>query len=363
MTERIYNFSAGPAVLPLPVLEEAQRNLLALPGVGMSVMEISHRSAPFEEIIHNAEADLRQLLNIPANYKVLFLQGGASLQFSMVPMNLLPKDGSADYILTGSWGQGAIKEAKKIGTVREAGSTAEGNFTRVTRQDELSLDPNAAYVHFTSNETIFGVEFQAEPEVGDVPLVCDMSSDFISKPIDVSKYGLIYAGAQKNVGPAGVVIVIVREDLLERVPKGLPALLDYRNLAEKESMYNTPPCFPIYISGLVFKWLLNEVGGLEKIYARTQEKAKILYDAIDASDGYFRGHSEPDCRSLMNVTFRLPSEELEKKFAKEATAAGLDGLKGHRSVGGMRASIYNAFPREGVVSLVEFMKDFAEKNG
>lgn len=363
MTERIYNFSAGPAVLPLPVLEEAQRNLLALPGVGMSVMEISHRSAPFEEIIHNAEADLRQLLNIPANYKVLFLQGGASLQFSMVPMNLLPKDGSADYILTGSWGQGAIKEAKKIGTVREAGSTAEGNFTRVTRQDELSLDPNAAYVHFTSNETIFGVEFQAEPEVGDVPLVCDMSSDFISKPIDVSKYGLIYAGAQKNVGPAGVVIVIVREDLLERVPKGLPALLDYRNLAEKESMYNTPPCFPIYISGLVFKWLLNEVGGLEKIYARNQEKAKILYDAIDASDGYFRGHSEPDCRSLMNVTFRLPSEELEKKFAKEATAAGLDGLKGHRSVGGMRASIYNAFPREGVVSLVEFMKDFAEKNG
>ncbi|MBS1809168.1 MAG: 3-phosphoserine/phosphohydroxythreonine transaminase [Acidobacteria bacterium] len=363
MTERIYNFSAGPAVLPLPVLEEAQRNLLALPGVGMSVMEISHRSAPFEEIIHNAEADLRQLLNIPANYKVLFLQGGASLQFSMVPMNLLPKDGSADYILTGSWGQGAIKEAKKIGTVREAGSTAEGNFTRVTRQDELSLDPNAAYVHFTSNETIFGVEFQAEPEVGDVPLVCDMSSDFISKPIDVSKYGLIYAGAQKNVGPAGVVIVIVREDLLERVPKGLPALLDYRNLAEKESMYNTPPCFPIYISGLVFKWLLSEVGGLEKIYARNQEKAKILYDAIDASDGYFRGHSEPDCRSLMNVTFRLPSEELEKKFAKEATAAGLDGLKGHRSVGGMRASIYNAFPREGVVSLVEFMKDFAEKNG
>lgn len=363
MTERIFNFSAGPAVLPVPVLEEAQRNLLALPGVGMSVMEISHRSAAFEEIIHNAEADLRQLLNIPSNYKVLFLQGGASLQFSMVPMNLLPKEGSADYILTGSWGQGAFKEAKKIGNVREAGSTAEGNFSRVTRQDELILDPNAAYVHFTSNETIFGVEFQSEPEVGEVPLVCDMSSDFISKPIDVSKYGLIYAGAQKNVGPAGVVIVIVREDLLERVPKGLPALLDYRNLAEKESMYNTPPCFPIYISGLVFNWLLKEVGGLEKIYARNQEKAKILYDAIDASDGYFRGHSEPHCRSLMNVTFRLPSEDLEKKFAKEATAAGLDGLKGHRSVGGMRASIYNAFPREGVVRLVEFMNDFAEKNG
>ncbi len=363
MTERIFNFSAGPAVLPVPVLEEAQRNLLALPGVGMSVMEVSHRSPAFEEIIHNAEADLRQLLNIPTNYKVMFLQGGASLQFSMIPMNLLPKDGSADYILTGSWGQGAFKEARKIGTVREAGSTAEGNFSRVTRQDELRLDPNAAYAHFTSNETIFGVEFQSEPEVGEVPLICDMSSDFISKPIDVSKYGLIYAGAQKNVGPAGVVIVIVREDLLERVPKGLPALLDYRNLAEKESMYNTPPCFPIYISGLVFKWLLKDIGGLANIYARNQEKAKILYDAIDASDGYFRGHSEPQCRSLMNVTFRLPSEELEKKFAKEATAAGLDGLKGHRSVGGMRASIYNAFPREGVVRLVEFMHDFAEKNG
>jgi phosphoserine aminotransferase len=363
MTERIYNFSAGPAVLPLPVLEEAQRNLLALPGVGMSVLEVSHRSAAFEEIIHNAEADLRQLLNIPAHYKVLFLQGGASLQFTMVPMNLLPKEGSADYIITGSWGQGALKEAKKIGTVREAGSTAESNFTRVTRQEDLSLDPNAAYVHFTSNETIFGVEFETEPEVGEVPLVCDMSSNFISKPVDVSKYGLIYAGAQKNAGPAGVTLVIVREDLLERVPKGLPALLDYRNLAEKESMYNTPPCFPIYISGLVFNWLLNEVGGLEKIHALNQAKAKILYDAIDASDGYYRGHAEPQCRSLMNVTFRLPSEELEKKFAKEATAAGLDGLKGHRSVGGMRASIYNAFPREGVVKLVEFMKDFAGKNG
>ncbi|MFN7926616.1 MAG: 3-phosphoserine/phosphohydroxythreonine transaminase [Blastocatellia bacterium] len=363
MTERIYNFSAGPAVLPLPVLEEAQRNLLALPGVGMSVLEVSHRSAAFEGIIHNAEADLRQLLNIPTNYKVLFLQGGASLQFSMVPMNLLPKDASADYILTGSWGQGALKEAKKISTVREAGSTAEGNFSRVTTQEELILDPNAAYVHFTSNETIFGVEFQTEPEAGDVPLVCDMSSNFISRPLDVSKYGLIYAGAQKNAGPAGVTIVIVREDLLERVPKGLPALLDYRNLAEKESMYNTPPCFPIYISGLVFKWLLSEVGGLEKIHAQNQAKAKILYDAIDASDGYYRGHSEPQCRSLMNVTFRLPSEELEKKFAKEATAAGLDGLKGHRSVGGMRASIYNAFPADGVVALVDFMKDFAEKNG
>lgn len=362
MTERIFNFSAGPAVLPVPVLAEAQRNLMALPGVGMSVLEVSHRSPAFETVIHEAEADLRALLNIPANYKVLFMQGGASLQFTLVAMNLLAKDGSADYIITGSWGQGAIKEAKKIGTVREAGSTVEGNFSRVTRQDELSLDPIASYVHYTSNETIFGVEFQSEPEVGDVPLVCDMSSNFLSKPIDISKYGLIYAGAQKNAGPAGATIVIVRDDLLERVPKGLPATLDYRNIAEKESMYNTPPCFSIYICGLVFKWLRNEIGGLEKIQAINQEKAKILYDAIDASDGYYRGHSEKECRSLMNVTFRLPSEELEKQFAKEATAAGLDGLKGHRSVGGMRASIYNAFPREGVVKLTEFMKEFSEKN-
>ncbi len=363
MTERIFNFSAGPAVLPVPVLAEAQRNLMALPGVGMSVLEVSHRSPAFETVLHEAEADLRALLNIPANYKVLFMQGGASLQFTTVPMNLLAKDGSADYIITGSWGQGAIKEGKKIGTVREAGSTVEGNFSRVTRQDELSLDPNASYVHYTSNETIFGVEFQSEPEVGDVPLVCDMSSNFLSKPIDISKYGLIYAGAQKNAGPAGATIVIVRDDVLERVPKGLPATLDYRNIAEKESMYNTPPCFAIYICGLVFKWLRNEVGGLEKIQARNQEKAKILYDAIDASDGYYQGHSEKECRSLMNVTFRLPSEELEKQFAKAATAAGLDGLKGHRSVGGMRASIYNAFPREGVVKLTEFMQEFSEKNG
>lgn len=363
MTDRIFNFSAGPAVLPVPVLEEAQRNLLALPDVGMSVLEISHRSKAFEAIIQAAEADLRSLLQIPSNYKVLFLQGGASLQFTMVPMNLLPKDGSADYILTGSWGQGAIKEARKIGTVREAGSTAEGNFSRITRQDELILDPHAQYVHFTSNETIFGVEFSDEPEVGDVPLICDMSSNFISKPLDIGKYGLIYAGAQKNAGPAGLTVVIVRDDLLERIPKGLPAMLDYRNLAEKESMYNTPPCFAIYLSGLVFKWLQNEIGGLEKIHQMNQEKAKILYDAIDASDGYYRGHSQPECRSLMNVTFRLPSEELEKKFVKEATAVGLDGLKGHRSVGGLRASIYNAFPREGVVRLVEFMKEFAQQNG
>jgi phosphoserine aminotransferase len=363
MTERIYNFSAGPAVLPESVLKQAQQELFALPGVGMSVLEISHRSTAFERIINEAEADLRRLLGIPENYKVLFLQGGASLQFSMVPMNLLPQGGSADYLLTGSWGQGAIKEAKKLGAVREAASTAETNFNRLPRPEEIKLDPNAAYLHFTSNETIFGVEFQEEPEAGDVPLVCDMSSNFISKPIDVSKYGLIYAGAQKNAGPAGATMVIIRDDLLEKAPPGLPAMLDYKNLAKSGSMYNTPPCFAIYICGLVFKWLLTDIGGLAKISANNKAKAGILYDAIDASDGYYRGHAEKDCRSLMNVTFRLPNEELEKRFNKESTAAGLDGLKGHRSVGGLRASIYNAFPKEGVVKLVEFMREFARKNG
>jgi phosphoserine aminotransferase len=329
----------------------------------MSVLEISHRSAAFEKIIKEAEEDLRRLVGIPENYKVLFLQGGASLQFSMIPMNLLPKGASADYILTGSWGQGALKEAKKLATVREAATTADTNFNRLPRVEEVKLDAKAAYVHFTSNETIFGVEFTNEPIAGDSPLVCDMSSNFISKPVDVTKYGLIYAGAQKNAGPAGATIVIIREDLLERVPENLPAMLDYKNLAKNSSMYNTPPCFAIYLCGLVFKWALDEIGGLEKISSMNQAKAKILYDAIDASDNYYRGHAEKDCRSLMNVTFRLPNEELEKKFVKEATAAGLDGLKGHRSVGGLRASIYNAFPKAGVEKLVSFMKEFQKSNG
>ena len=363
MSERIFNFSAGPAVLPEPVLKQAQRDLFALPGVGMSVLEISHRSAAFEQIIAEAEADLRKLVGIPDNYKVLFLQGGASLQFTMIPMNLLPKGASADYLLTGSWGQAAIKEAKKLGTVREAATTADTNFNRLPKSEDIKLDPNAAYVHYTSNETIFGVEFQEDMNFGGAPLICDMSSNFISRPIDVSKHGLIYAGAQKNAGPAGATIVIIREDLLERVPENLPATLDYKNLAKNGSMYNTPPCFAIYICGLVFKWALNDIGGLEKVQAMNQEKAAILYKAIDASDNYYRGHAEADCRSLMNVTFRLPSEDLEKKFIKEATAAGLDGLKGHRSVGGLRASIYNAFPKAGVEKLVEFMADFQKNNG
>jgi phosphoserine aminotransferase len=361
MTERIYNFSAGPAVLPLSVLEEAQRELVALPGVGMSVLEISHRSKAFDEIIHRAETGVRELLGVPENYHVLFLQGGASLQFSMVPMNLLPAGGTSDYILTGSWGKKALKEAKKLGTANVAATMADGGFTRVPGQDELTLDPGAAYVHFTTNETIEGVEWKREPEVGDVPLVADASSDILSHPIPVEKYALIYAGAQKNMGPSGVTLVIIRDDLLARIPENLPTMLDYRTHTENKSLYNTPNTFGIYIIMLVTKWL-KELGGLEGMQRVNEEKARLLYDAIDAGT-FYRGHADPDSRSIMNVTFRLPSEDLEKRFAQEATAEGLDGLKGHRSVGGIRASIYNAFPREGVEALVSFMKEFERKNG
>ena len=361
MTERIYNFSAGPAVLPLPVLEEAQRELVELPGVGMSVLEISHRSKTFDEIIHKAESGLRELLGVPENYHVLFLQGGASLQFSMIPMNLLPVGGSSDYIITGSWGKKALKEAKKIGAVNVAATMADGGFTRVPEQEELNLNPEAAYVHFTTNETIEGVEFRREPEVGSVPLVADASSDVLSHPIPVEKYALIYAGAQKNMGPSGVTLVIIRDDLLARIPENLATMLDYRTHTESNSLYNTPNTFGIYIIMLVTKWL-KEKGGLPEMHRENEEKARVLYDAIDATQ-FYRGHADADSRSLMNVTFRLPSEELEKKFAQEATLAGLDGLKGHRSVGGIRASIYNAFPREGVEALVSFMKEFERKNG
>lgn len=361
MTERIFNFSAGPAVIPLPVLEEAQRDLLSLPGVGMSVMEISHRSKTFDDIIGRAEAGLRELLGIPPNYKVLFLQGGASLQFSMVPMNLMPPDGSADYVITGSWGKKAVKEAKKVGGANIAATTADGGFTRIPGQDELSLSPQAAYVHITTNETIEGVEWKDEPDVGDVPLVADASSDILSHSIPVEKYGLIYAGAQKNMGPSGVTLVIIRDDLLQRIPDGLHTMLDYRTHAENNSLYNTPNTWGIYILGLVCNWLKDK-GGLPAMQRENEEKAQLLYDVIDGTD-FYRGHADVDCRSIMNVTFRLPSEELEKKFASQATAEGLDGLKGHRSVGGIRASIYNAFPRAGVERLVSFMREFERTNG
>jgi phosphoserine aminotransferase len=361
MATRIHNFSAGPAVLPLNVLEQVQRDLLSLPGVGMSVLEISHRSAAFDEIIEGCEADLRKLANIPGNYKVLFLQGGASLQFSMVPMNLLPAGGSADYIVTGVWAEKAVKEAKRVGTVKIAGSTAAEKFTRVPRQDELTLDPNAAYVHITTNNTIYGTQWRSEPPVpSGVPLVADTSSDMYSRPLDINKYGLIYAGAQKNLGPSGLVLVIIRKDLVEAGPKTLPTMLQYRTHAAEKSLYNTPPTFAIYFMGQVFKWIKEE-GGLKAMAEHNESKANLLYDYIDQSD-FFRGTAQKDSRSLMNVCFRAPTEELEAKFISEATKRGLDGLKGHRNAGGMRASIYNACPRAAVESLVAFMKEFERAN-
>ncbi len=348
-------------MLPLEVLEEAQRDLLSLPGVGMSILEISHRSKTFDDVIQGCEADMRKLAGIPDTYKILFLQGGASLQFSMVPMNLLPAGGSADYIVTGVWSEKAVKEAKKVGGVKIAGSTQAGNFTRVPKQNELTLDPDAAYVHMTSNNTIYGTEWKWLPETGNVPLVSDMSSDIFSGPVDVAKHALIYAGAQKNLAPAGVTLVIIREDLLKRSSPSLHTMLNYAVQAENQSLYNTPPVFAIYVMRLVMTWLLKN-GGLEAVDTVNARKADKLYAEIDRT-GFYRGHAAKDSRSRMNVTFRLGSEDLEKKFAKDATAAGLDGLKGHRSVGGMRASIYNAFPEAGVDALVAFMQEFERKNG
>jgi len=347
--------------MPVEVLEEAQRDLVALPGVGMSVMEISHRSKTFDAIITQADADLRELAGVPDGYKVLFLQGGASLQFSMVPMNLLAAGATADYVITGDWSKKALKEAKKVGATNVAGSTEEGRFTRVPTQAELDFTPGASYAHMTSNNTIFGTQWHYLPDTGDIPLVCDASSDIFSRPIDVSRFGLIYAGAQKNLGPSGVTVVIIREDLLERSQPGLPSMLNYKTIADGGSLYNTPPCFGIYILGLVLKWL-KKSGGLEAMATHNERKAKILYDELDRS-AFWTPHADADARSLMNVTFRLPNEDLEKLFVKDATAAGLDGLKGHRSVGGLRASIYNAFPEGGVKALVEFMQEFERTHG
>jgi phosphoserine aminotransferase len=358
---RVHNFSAGPAVLPVSVLEEIQRDLVSLPGVGMSILEISHRSDAFEAILAQAEADIRALAAIPSNYKVLFLQGGASLQFSMVPMNLLTSGATADYIDSGSWAEKAIKEAKRVGTVNVAATTKGENYSRVPRQDELKLTPGAAYVHMTSNNTIEGTEYKELPAVGDVPLVSDTSSDMFSRPIDISRHALIYSGAQKNMGPAGVTVVIVRDDLLQRSSKSLPTMLNYAVHAENGSMYNTPPAFAVYALGLVMKWLIAN-GGLTAIAKSNERKAAKLYSEIDRT-GFYRGTADKACRSLMNVTFRLATEDLEKQFIKESTAAGLDGLKGHRSVGGMRASIYNAFPEDGVDALVAFMREFERKRG
>jgi phosphoserine aminotransferase len=362
MSDRIYNFSAGPAVLPEPVLRKAQEAVWNVAGSGIGIMEHSHRGKVFDRIIDEAEAACRELAGIPDNYRVLFLQGGASLQFSMVPMNLLPAERTADYLLTGVWAQKAIKEAKILGgKIHIAASTEATKFDRVPKPEEISYSPEPAYVHLTTNNTIYGTQWRSEPAVpAGVPLIADTSSDMYSRPIDVRKYGLVYAGAQKNLGPSGVTLVILRDDLVEAGPKTLPTMLQYRTFAADKSLYNTPPTFGIYIIGEVFKWIKAQ-GGLAAMAEHNEAKARLLYEHLDNSD-FFRGTVQPTSRSLMNVTFRGPSEDLEAKFIAEATKRGLDGLKGHRSVGGMRASIYNAFPREGVVALVTFMKEFERAN-
>ncbi len=359
--ERIYNFSAGPAVLPREVLEQAREELVNWRGCGMSVMEMSHRGKEYMGIQAQAEADLRELMNIPANYKVLFLQGGASSQFAMVPMNLLRGKTRADYLNTGEWSKKAIKEAKKYCTVNVVASSEDRNFSYAPTQDRWQLDPDAAYVHYTPNETIGGVEIFWTPQTGEVPLVADMSSTILSRPIDVSKYGLIYAGAQKNIGPAGVTVVIVREDLMGQTLPGTPTMFDYKVHADNESMYNTPPTFAIYMAGLVFKWLKDK-GGLAQMERINIAKAKLLYDYLDSTD-FYTSPVAPENRSRMNVPFTLKDPALDEEFLKGAKAHGLLQLKGHRSVGGMRASIYNAMPIEGVEALVDYMKEFARTHG
>jgi phosphoserine aminotransferase len=362
MTKRVLNFNPGPAALPLEVLQQAQAEMLDYKGTGMSVMEISHRSKEFEAIVSETQKDLRDLMKIPENYKILFLQGGASLHFAMVPMNFRPAGASADYIVTGTWSKKAFKESQKLGSSKAAANLEGENFNRLPTQSELKLDPKAAYLHFTSNETIHGVEYTNEPvPPAGIPLICDSSSDFVSRPVDVSKYAMIYAGAQKNAGPAGVVVAIIREDLLEKVPANLPNLLDYKALAEENSLLNTPPCWSIYIVGLVLKWVKG-IGGLEGMAKRNQTKALLVYKAIDESGGFYKGHAKSD-RSVMNITFRLPSEQLEEQIAGEAKKRDMIGLKGHRSVGGMRASLYNATTVEAAQDLVNLMKEFQQKNG
>lgn len=361
MTERIYNFNPGPAMLPLPALEEARDALVNFKGSGMSILEISHRSALFEEVLQSAIARVKRLLGLDDRFLVLFMQGGASLQFVLVPMNLASDAKPVDYVDTGTWSTKAIKEARILGkNVRVVASSEDKDFTYIP--ENITINSDAAYLHITSNNTIRGTQYQSFPKTGDVPLVSDMSSDIFSRVFDPAPFGLIYAGAQKNAGPAGVTLVIVRKDILERVPAHLPTMLKYTTHAEKNSLYNTPPCFAIFMVDLVLKWLEEDMGGLAKIEAVNREKASLLYDYMDSQD-FYRGTARPDSRSWMNVTFRLPSAELEKKFIEEAQMAGLGGLKGHRSVGGCRASIYNAMPVEGVRALVEFMKEFAAKNG
>ncbi len=354
---RVFNFSAGPCTLPVEVLEEIQADLMNYQGSGMSVMEMSHRGKVFEGILAKAEADLRELLEVPANYKILFLQGGASMQNTMIPMCFLKKGEIADYVVTGAWGKKSYEASTVVGDTKLLWDGKATNYDRVPDLGDLPFSANSAYFHFTSNETIQGVDFLVDPDLA-MTVVCDMSSNILSRPCDVNKYALIYAGAQKNMGPAGATVVIIRDDMIGRVPKNFHPMLDYRLIAENDSMYNTPPCWSIYVCGLVYQWLKRN-GGIAGAYRRNAEKAQVLYDAIDHSGGFYRGHAVHECRSLMNVTFTLPSEELTDEFVKMAQAESFDGLKGHRSVGGCRASIYNAFPKEGCLALAQFMKEFA----
>ncbi|HZG67052.1 MAG TPA: 3-phosphoserine/phosphohydroxythreonine transaminase [Herpetosiphonaceae bacterium] len=359
---QVYNFNAGPAIIPRSVLEQVQRELLDYAGRGISIMEMSHRAKEFMAIVAEAEALLKELMQIPAGYRVLFLQGGASTQFAMVPMNFLPPGTTADFVLTGTWSEKALEDAAKIGQTHVAASTQTEQYRRVPRMDEITLSDAPVYVHLTSNNTIYGTQWRTLPVFGAVPLVADMSSDMLSRPVDVAPYGLIYAGAQKNLGPAGVTVVIIREEWLQRVPKHLPAMLRYDIHAKNNSLYNTPPTFPIYVTCLVLRWI-QQMGGVEAMDQRNQAKAALVYDAIDTSGGFYRGHAAPDSRSLMNITFRLPSEEQEKAFARAAAEQGFVGLEGHRSVGGIRASTYNALPPEGCTALAQFMREFLRTQG
>jgi phosphoserine aminotransferase len=359
-TGRIWNFSAGPAALPEPVLKQAQEDLWNIRGSGMGIAEHSHRGKVYETVNSEAEQRCRELAGIPSNYRVLFLQGGASLQFAMVPMNLLPAGRVADYLVTGVWAEKALKEAKLVGKTHVAFNGSPENFRRIPRADEIAYSSDPAYVHLTTNNTIYGTQWRTEPPLpGKAPLVADTSSDLFSRPIDVSRYGLIYAGAQKNLGPSGVVLVIIRDDLIEQAPATLPSMLQYRIHARERSLYNTPNTFGVYLMGEVFRWIQNQ-GGLDAMARQSAEKARMIYDAIDSSD-FWQGTADAGSRSLMNVCFRSPSEEQDAAFCSAATKQGLDGLKGHRAVGGMRASIYNACPRAAVEALVEFMKEFERR--
>ena len=358
---RVYNFSAGPSMLPLPVLEKAQAELICYGESGMSVMEMSHRSADYMQIIEKAEADLRKLMQIPENYKVLFLQGGASTQFASVPLNLIGTTKKADYVVSGQFSEKAYKEAVRMGfDAKCIASSKADTFSYIPAFTKDDIRPDAAYVHVCYNNTIFGTKFPEVPDTGDIPLVADMSSCILSEPVDVSKFGVIYAGAQKNMAPAGLTVVIVRDDLLDRALPGIPTMLEWKTMAENDSMYNTPPCYAIYMAGLVYEYLLEQ-GGLEAIAKINYNKANMLYDYLDTTD-YYITHAQPAYRSIMNVTFKTGDEALDKKFASEAAKAGFKNLKGHRSVGGMRASIYNAMPTEGIVDLIAFMKKFEAEN-